>query len=131
MKMDNKIYIHDIPGRLRIRTEAIKRSEHAAAAVQELLHSTAGVLSAVANPLTGSITVTYDVSQLSSTSILELLRERGYLATETEQCERAAVPVQPSFASTLLMEVAAPKLGKMILGWTIEQALSAAVAALL
>lgn len=131
MKMNNEIYIHDIPGRLRIRTEAIKKNARAAAAVQELLQATPGVISTSVNPLTGSVTVTYDSKHINSPVILELLRTHNYIDAEGKGCTRPTLPAQPPLARTLLMEMAVPRLGKMILGWTIERALAAAVGALL
>src|SRR5581483_3559958 len=122
MKRNRQIYIHEIPGRVRIRTEAIKRNDYAATAVQNLLQAIPGVLSAAANPLTGSIIVTYHATRLNSAAILELLREHSYIDTEPTECERPAAPAQSSIARTL---------GKIILNWTIDQAFSAALAALL
>ncbi|HZQ53971.1 MAG TPA: cation transporter [Bryobacteraceae bacterium] len=122
MKRNRPIYIHETPGRVRIRTEAIKKNDCAATAVPGLLQSVPGVLSAAANPLTGSITVTYDATRLHSAAILELLRAQGYIGMEPARCHRPVAPAQSSFAHTL---------GKIILNWTIDQAFSAALAALL
>jgi copper chaperone CopZ len=127
--MKTKIYIHDIPGRLRVCTEAVKNNGQAAAAVQDLLAATPGVLSAKANPVTGSIIVTYDTTRLAAPAILGVLHQNGYLDMETNVCERAAA--QPSFAGRLLTEVVAPKLGQFVLSWTVERTLAAAVTALL
>jgi copper chaperone CopZ len=129
--MNNEIYIYDIPGRLRVRTQAIKKHACAAQAVQELFQAVPGVLSTMANPLTGSITVTYDANGLNSAVIMDTLRKQGYLDAQRKKCDRPATPAQRSLTRTLVMDIAVPKLGKMILGWTVERALAAAVAALL
>ena len=120
--MNNKLYIHQIPGRIRVRTEAIRKNDCAALAIQGLLQAIPGVLSAAANPLTGSITATYDATRLTSTAILEFLREHGYIAADLANCERPAAPAQSPLTYTL---------GKIILNSIIDRAFSAALAALL
>jgi copper chaperone CopZ len=111
--MNHKTYIHGTPGRLRIRTEAIKNNESAAAAARELLQAIPGVHSTAANPLTGSITVIYDTAQLSSARILAAFRQPSYLEAERKDCECPSAPMQPSFlsgkvASAPLMEASHP-----------------------
>ena len=72
--MKNDIYIHDSPGRLRVR--AVKNQARAAAEVQELLAAMPGVIWAQAHMVTGSM-------------VLGCLREHGYL-------ERNLAPAKPS-----------------------------------
>lgn len=128
--MNKKIYVHDIPGRLRIRTEAMKKNERAAAAVQSLLLPIPGVASVVVNTVTGSITVTYDAAQLNSAFLSGVLHWHGYVDAQAKEGRQPSAPVQPSLGRTLL-NIAASKVGKMIVNWTVERALTAAIAALL
>lgn len=52
-------YVHHVPGRLRVRCDAVKRNPAAAAAVRARLLRLSGVLSVDARTLTGSVTVHY------------------------------------------------------------------------
>ncbi len=136
--MNKQTYIHDVPGRLRVRTAAVRNNQPAAAAVRALLGATPHVFSVETNPLTGSITVRYDPARLSAAAILEVLRRNGYLEgaatvaqthTIGQRPPAAGFPLSP--AQALFMQVAVPKMGQIILTWTIERALTAAIAGLL
>ena len=48
-------YVHHIPGRIRIRTQALKGNPAEAAAQADWLRSLAGVEDVAVNPLTGSV----------------------------------------------------------------------------
>ncbi len=71
-------YVHHIPGRLRVRSAAVKKNEAKAGAVKALLADAPGVRSSEVNTLTGSIVVHYDPALTSGPAITAMLRERGY-----------------------------------------------------
>jgi len=71
-------YIHDIPGRLRVKSPLLKRREHAALAVQRLLTPIDGITLTTVNPVTGSLVVHYDLEIVGSQDILEALKRAGY-----------------------------------------------------
>jgi copper chaperone CopZ len=71
-------YVHHIPGRLRVRSAAVKRNEGNASAVRALLASVPGVRSSEVNTLTGSIVVHYDPAETSGPAVTAVLRDRGY-----------------------------------------------------
>jgi copper chaperone CopZ len=71
-------YIHHVPGRLRVRTPAVKRNPAGAAALREAIETLAGVTRAEVNPLTGSVTVHYDKTVTSSQQILARLEQHGH-----------------------------------------------------
>jgi Heavy metal associated domain 2 len=141
--MKKQTYIHNTPGRLRVRTEAVRNRPAAAEAVRALVAGTPHVYSVEANPLTGSITVRYDHARMDASTLLGILRGNGYLegsatAVETRTiveagrpaaAGRAAVSMTP--AEALLMQAAAAKVGQIVLSWTIERAIAAAIAGLL
>ncbi len=146
--MKKQTYIHNLLGRLRVRTEAVRNNHPAAAAVRTLLADTPHVFSVETNPLTGSVTVRYDPARLSAAAILAILRRNGYLEGAATVVQTNTVirpvrasrpgPARPSMAAlpltpaqSLLMQVAVPKMGQIILTWTIERALTAALAGLL
>ncbi|HWP49551.1 MAG TPA: hypothetical protein VNM22_20500 [Candidatus Limnocylindrales bacterium] len=71
-------YIHNIPGRLRIKTPVAKSSSQQAKAIQRILHSIPGILSTLVNPLTGSIVIHYDPEVVNSEEILNTLNQQDY-----------------------------------------------------
>jgi hypothetical protein len=71
-------YVHHVPGRLRVRTAAVKRNPQAAALARQSLSAVSGVLSAETNTLTGSVTVRYDPSTISQHGIFDVLQRDGY-----------------------------------------------------
>jgi hypothetical protein len=126
--MKNKAYIHHIPGRLRVCTQAIKNDRAAATQLQNSLAAIPGVTSASANTLTGSTIVTYNTKRVNSEIILDVFRHSGYLETTHANETMRAVS---SPAASLFTVVILPKLGVAILGWTVERALTAAFSVLL
>jgi copper chaperone CopZ len=71
-------YIHHVPGRLRVRTQLLKRDENRARAAEQIVQAIYGVTSARANALTGSITVNFQRDVVSADTVLETLAARGY-----------------------------------------------------
>jgi copper chaperone CopZ len=72
-------YIHDIPGRLRVKTPAIKGNGNAAEEVQRLLNVIEGIDSTSVNTTTGSVVINYDAKAVQSGKILDTLKDSGYL----------------------------------------------------
>ncbi len=70
-------YLHDVPGRLRIKTPFIKGNTALAKHVERFLEQIHGIKSITTNPLTGSIIMTYDERKVTSKMLLETLRTRG------------------------------------------------------
>jgi copper chaperone CopZ len=72
-------YLHDIPGRLRIKIPGLKRNTENAWEIQEVLKNLSGVSSIAVNIVTGSVVVNYDPEFVSSTAILTCLSREGYI----------------------------------------------------
>lgn len=72
-------YVHFIPGRLRLKISEL-RQKHRAAEAEERVGAIEAVKNAVANPLTGSLTITFDPQQLSIRDLWEILRAQGYVS---------------------------------------------------
>lgn len=72
-------YIHHLPGRLRVKSPHYKRNPHRAHEARAHLGKVDGVLSTEANPLTGSLLITYDVARVGGERVLETLRRLGHL----------------------------------------------------
>ncbi|MHB8481534.1 MAG: HMA2 domain-containing protein [Nitrospiria bacterium] len=71
-------YIHQIPGRLRVKTPLIKRNQETGQEIQELLRPIKGISSVETNSTTGSIVIHYSCNLVSSERILEILKGAGY-----------------------------------------------------
>lgn len=71
-------YLHEIPGRIRVKIPAMKRNPALAEEVCAFSLGIHGVTSAVPNTLTGSLIVLYDPERTSSDEILEALDRHKY-----------------------------------------------------
>jgi copper chaperone CopZ len=71
-------YIHHGPGRLRVRTPALKRNKRESEKVRTAVQAIDGVMAVDVNHLTGSITVSYDKAA-SPNAVLELFQTYGYI----------------------------------------------------
>lgn len=72
-------YLHDVPGRLRIKIPHLRRNIRLAQELHRLLNSLSGVESTTANTVTGSVLVRYDPEIINSTSILTFLSREKYI----------------------------------------------------
>jgi cation transport ATPase len=72
-------YVHFVPGRLRLKTTALK-SQRRAAEAEANVAAIPMVTAAVANPATGSLTINFDRHQLSIADLWEKLRTLGYVS---------------------------------------------------
>jgi hypothetical protein len=72
-------YVHFVPGRLRLKTTTLKNQRRAAEAEANVA-AIPMVTAAVANPLTGSLTINFDRQQLSIGDLWEKLRTLGYVS---------------------------------------------------
>jgi Heavy metal associated domain 2 len=75
-------YVHFVPGRLRLKITALRRQRSAAEAAAKVA-ALPMVTSAVANPLTGSLTINFDRRQLSIGHLWEQLRILGYISEDS------------------------------------------------
>jgi copper chaperone CopZ len=72
-------YIHEVPGRLRVKIPSVKRNPREAKAIQTLLRRVIGVGSVSVNPITGSVVAHFDASVVTSKFILSVLSREGYM----------------------------------------------------
>ncbi len=70
-------YIHNVPGRLRLRTPLVKGNRASAKHVEGLVKQLRGVDSADVNTITGSVVVHYCQKTISSDVILSALENEG------------------------------------------------------
>jgi hypothetical protein len=71
-------YMHDIPGRLRVRIPQLRKDPALAKTLQGIAGSIMGVKNIDLNPLTGSMVLYYDKHVVSSNHILNTLTRHGY-----------------------------------------------------
>ncbi|HTN70980.1 MAG TPA: cation transporter [Methylomirabilota bacterium] len=71
-------YVHNIPGRLRIKSAVIKKNPAEAAKIKSQLSSIPGVQNLDVNLVTGSILIRYDAQKISSDQLLQTLNQAGY-----------------------------------------------------
>ena len=72
-------YVHELPGRLRIKTPSLKRNPVELRKLQSCLEDFSAVDSTSANEVTGSIIINYDQDHITSQQILRHLVHEGYL----------------------------------------------------
>ena len=72
-------YLHKTPGRLRVKIPGLKRNVELADELTLLLREKQGIHLIEVNPLTGSIKVNFDESQVTSNTLLNLLSQEGHI----------------------------------------------------
>ena len=71
-------YIHDVPGRLRVKSPIIKRNRNVANEVERLMETVEGVDIININLATGSLLVNYNPKITKYHDIVNLLQANGY-----------------------------------------------------
>jgi hypothetical protein len=75
---------HHVPGRLRLRSAALKGDASASEQARHQLAQIRGVTATSANPITGSVLLEYDPSVLSAGRVIDLLAAHGHVLPATE-----------------------------------------------
>lgn len=101
-------YIHDIPGRIRVKSPKIKNNQRAADEVKRLVTLFHGLNSVECNLVTGSILINYHPDKLNKKDIIDLLSEKGFFdrskaVTIDEYFNRTANYIGRSVIPDLLM----------------------------
>jgi hypothetical protein len=104
------LYLHEVPGRLRIKTPDLKRNPKKARILQRRLNSLAGVESASVNSVTGSLLVHYDPEIVRSEAILsyasrELNMHIAHVVSNEDSMDGAIGKVGRQVSKALLMLV--------------------------
>lgn len=107
--------LHSVPGRLRIKTDVLRRSS-AADAVRAEVIAIAGVSRATVNTVTGSLLVTYDPKCLQPEVVWTRLVKAGVVSgmmpTSDEDCIKQPVD---SLLHHVMMNIGAEMLSRAIL----------------
>ncbi|MCX8033760.1 MAG: hypothetical protein N3A00_00400 [Thermodesulfovibrio sp.] len=73
-----RFYIHDIPGRLRIKSPLLKNNQKAEWELRKALSTLEGIGVVETNLITGSILINYNFKRINKNDIIRLLTNRGY-----------------------------------------------------
>lgn len=103
-------YIHNIPGRIRIKTPEIKNNKYKAEAVKQTLNNMVGVNVVDINILTGSVLVRYNPSVASVEKIIDRLEKTGYfnasLSVTNDEYVKSAATKAGNFAAKTIFGAA-------------------------
>lgn len=72
-------YIHNVPGRLRVKSPLLKRNENSAYELRKLLGTVNGIATIDINLTTGSLLVNYNPRAVRHSDIVRLLEAKGYM----------------------------------------------------
>lgn len=122
------MYVHHVPGRLRVRSHRVKKNEQQALSATAWLRSLPGVSSAHANTVTGSLTLHYDPSLTGGGTLLAALKEAGYVNPMLQDGFAGSTAKPPM--SGLHRELGA-RVAKTIAVYAVEEAVKALLVALL
>lgn len=111
--------IHHVPGRLRLKSLAIKNHPQRAAGLECSLGKLSGVASVAANTITGSVVVQYDPNSACAASIRNHLNAEGF---EVSSDFRAPAPQAPTLR---------PSLGRRVLHSVVETIVERSAVALI
>jgi hypothetical protein len=72
-------YLHELPGRVRIKIPTLKRNPQEATRLQNFLEEIAGIESASINTVTGSVLIKFDEIAINPHEIMHLLTHEGFI----------------------------------------------------
>lgn len=116
-------YLHNVPGRLRVKSPLLKRNSAAADELKMALSTIQGIAAVDFNPTTGSLLINYNHRTTNHEDIIGLLERKGYFdrgkATSNERYIHTAA------------EKTGRVIGKAALGMAIEKAFEGSALSLL
>jgi copper chaperone CopZ len=104
-------YVHNVPGRLRVKMPMIKNDLDRGEQVQAVLESLQGVNNVVMNAVTGSVVIRYDPDRLKADEILDSLKDHGYF--DASKAMTSEDYVQNAFSR------AGGAAGRVLFGWAV------------
>jgi copper chaperone CopZ len=100
-------YVHHVPGRLRVKTPALKRQEYRAREIKSYLEGIEGVVEVDVSTVTGSAVIKYDAARVNSVTLMNSVRDLGLVHHEHASHAHAPVvsagaPLSNNAANTFL-----------------------------
>lgn len=116
-------YVHNVPGRLRVRIPAVKGNSARAVDVENLLSNVFGVGSSTVSTVTGSVIINYDPNLINAQNVLDRLRQKGYYDPSRAVGTDQALEGKIQRTSEII--------GKALLGHVVERAFEGSALSLL
>lgn len=107
-------YMHNVPGRLRVKTPSLKSTSAGADEITDCFGHLDGIRGVNLNPVTGSVVIHYDPDLLGCDEILQALKEKGHF---NESMLLSQTYRQQAISKT------AHTVGKVLFGWAVGKAL--------
>ena len=103
-------YMHDVPGRMRVKSPVVKKNPKTADDIKSLLDLTQGVKSTQFNLTTGSVLIYYHPDQLQRSDLIELLCDNGYFdmskaVTNDQVIKSAAEGTMKFFSQSIIPDL--------------------------
>jgi hypothetical protein len=111
-----KYYLHETPGRTRIKIPGLRGNQKVLGEVQEELMSLHGVCEVLANELTGSIVVMHDKKAVRSGDVVRMLDSLGHI--DAKLIEPADIYTDKALSK------AGSVVGKALFGMAVERVLA-------
>ena len=108
-------YVHNVPGRLRVKSGDLKNKSRDARSIKKLFSSLYGIDEVRSNALTGSIVIHYDPDVYSSDQILNILRYNEIIGSNQPVVYEKPIDQQSTKAGEAL--------GKAVFSWAVGKAL--------
>jgi len=116
-------YIHNVPGRLRVKTPLVKRNQEVADEIRKILSTMSGIATVDINLTTGSILINYNPKQVGDKEIVNTLQRKGYFDTSKALNNDQYLHEAASQAGNFV--------GKVIFGTVVDKALEGSALSLI
>ncbi|MBN1850645.1 MAG: heavy-metal-associated domain-containing protein [Deltaproteobacteria bacterium] len=108
-------YIHNVPGRLRVKIPSIKGKPQDGLKIQGCLDAMIGIDQVDFSHVTGSVLIHYDPNVIDASKILHQLEKKQYISKTKTSMDNPAAHLDFSSARSAL--------GKFLFGWALGKAL--------
>jgi hypothetical protein len=123
-------YIHDTPGRLRVRCPRLRKELKKAAELKVHLGAVAGVMEVTVNPHTGSVTIIYDPVCTRTSVLMNVMKTHGCVPVATATIAPQQAPNPRLNVSGQPRAADQSRLAKAAAGFLLEKAIERSLTAL-
>jgi hypothetical protein len=110
-------YVHNVPGRLRVKIPKIKSNEEKCRKVERLFGNFDGINNVAVNDITGSVVINYDSQVTRPEEILEIFEANNYL-------DKSHLTTNDKYLQTAASK-ASRAVSRALFGWAVGRALEA------
>lgn len=108
-------YVHNVPGRLRVKSPTLKLVSSGEEDVSEFFNHLDGIRRVNVNSVTGSVVIHYDPGLVESAEILQVLKEKGHF-------DDSGALTRQDYQDQAISKTALT-VGKALFGWAVGKAL--------